>query len=291
MFKASQVFVGLIKGFGAIPCVLCGGKVLQMPLDAVEAASSAGVSKANLVFNPSFCCFCTHNLPYLNASGCPQCAIEDTGGNLCGVCIAHPPKFAATTAAFRYQFPLDRLVQDFKFNANFALLELFANALADRILTTASPPDIIIPVPLSRQRLATRGFNQSVLLAEAVAKILNMKLSATTGFLKTVQVKTQWLEKLRDTPAQAGLALDARRRNIRGAFTLSAAATSAIAVQPNLKIALLDDVMTTGATLSEAAKILKQAGASKVMAMVVARVPPPKAKTQLHTQNNGNLIV
>ena len=265
-----------------IPCVLCGIRAWVIPSRKTLVLPADVAVKAKLSLNPTFCAPCQQSLPFLNPSGCPQCAIEDTGGHLCGVCIAHPPKFDATIAAFRYQFPLDRLVQDYKFNANFALLELFATALADRMIDAGNVPEVIVPVPLSRQRIASRGFNQAALLADAVAQ----KLNASQG----VRVEKTWLEKVRDTPAQAGLPLEARRRNIRDAFTLSASGAAALKAQPNLKIALLDDVITTGATLSEAAKVLKNAGAVHVTAIVVARVPPPRAKTQMQVLSGGNLI-
>ena len=122
-----------------------------------------------------------------------------------------------------------------------------------------------------------------------MAKKINTAL-ATAGAQQQVKVAAQWLERLRDTPAQAGLALDARRRNIRDAFGVTAQCEAALAAAPHLKIALLDDVMTTGATLSEAARVLKMAGANSVTAITIARVPPPRAKLQAQAGNDGNLI-
>jgi ComF family protein len=267
----------------AISCVLCGDRARTVQPRKAAAVAVSVSEHMRLGLSPIFCIPCQESLPFLSPNGCPQCAIEDTDGNLCGTCIAHPPKFDATIAAFRYQFPLDRLVQDYKFNANFALLELFATALADRIFEHGNMPEVIIPVPLSRQRIASRGFNQAALLADAVVKKLNRKANGR----QVARVENQWLEKIRDTPAQAGLALEARRRNIRDAFTLSATGTAAITAQSKPNIALLDDVITTGATLSEAANVLKHAGAAHVTTLVVARVPPPRAKLQRQPSSQG----
>jgi ComF family protein len=283
MVKTPKFLKALFFRGNAISCVLCGDRArIVQPLKAVTVP--VGVpEQVRLGLSPIFCTPCQESLPFLSPNGCPQCAIEDTDGHLCGVCIAHPPKFDATIAAFRYQFPLDRLVQDYKFNANFALLELFATALADRIFEHGNMPEVIIPVPLSRQRIASRGFNQAALLANAVVKQLNRRANGR----QVVRLENNWLEKIRDTPAQAGLALEARRRNIRDAFTLSATGIAAIAAQSKLNIALLDDVITTGATLSEAANVLKHAGAAHVTAIVVARVPPPRAKLQRQSLNQS----
>jgi ComF family protein len=287
MSSVSQFLKSLFSPRNRITCVLCGDDVSRARQHLAILPAHATPEKAKLNLSPIFCPPCQQSLPFVNSNGCPQCAIEDTGGQLCGVCIAHPPKFDATIAAFRYQFPLDRLVQDYKFNANFALLELFATALADRIIEGGNLPDVFIPVPLSRQRIATRGFNQAALLADAVVKKLNVKLNAKQTAQQVVRVENNWLEKIRDTPAQAGLALEARRRNIRDAFTLTPLGVVAIAAQPNLKMALFDDVITTGATLSEAANVLKRAGVVTVTTIVVARVPPPRAKLQRQSSSHG----
>lgn len=198
----------------------------------------------------TLCASCSRELPLWSATGCPRCGEQAAPGQLCGACLAHPPAFDHTIAAFRYAFPLDRLVQSFKFNANLALADLFASALAGA--AGCVRPDTLIALPLARKRLAERGFNQSALLAERVARRLDIDYAA------------HGLLKVRDTPPQAGLNRRARLKNVRGAFASEASLAGK-------HVALVDDVMTTGATLSEAARTLKLAGAATVSAWVVAR--------------------
>ncbi len=198
----------------------------------------------------TLCAACAGELPLWSAGGCPRCGEQATLGLLCGACLAHPPAFDHTIAAFCYAFPLDRLVQSFKFDANLALADLFASALA--AAAGSARPDALIALPLARKRLAERGFNQSALLAERVARRLGIEYAA------------HGLLKVRDTPPQAGLNRRARLKNVRGAFASEASLAGK-------HVVLVDDVMTTGATLSEAAKTLKQAGAVTVSAWVVAR--------------------
>lgn len=202
----------------------------------------------------SLCAACFGDLPSRTASGCLQCDAEATPGQLCGACLSSPPHFDETICAFRYAYPLDRLVQAYKFKANLSLLPLFADALARAVKsrTAQLPPDIIIPLPLGIRRLRERGFNQSSLLAQRVAKTLQIPFDAR-GMLR-----------VRETPPQSGLSRDARLKNVRGAFDCAHRLDGK-------RVALIDDVMTTGATLSEAAKTLKKAGAAHVSAWVIAR--------------------
>lgn len=205
----------------------------------------------------SFCRDCARDLPYRAVGGCPRCAAQSSGGQLCGACLANPPAFDETVAAFRYAFPLDRLLQSYKFNENLSLTAVFSAALlaavrGQLLQTGATLPDRIIPLPLAAKRLAGRGFNQSALLAGVVARELGAAYSPR-GMLK-----------VRDTPPQAGLDREARLKNVRGAFECGESLAG-------LRIAVVDDVMTTGATMSEAASVLKKAGASWISAWVLAR--------------------
>ncbi len=199
--------------------------------------------------------------------GCPRCAEIATQGQLCGACLADAPAFDHTVAAYRYAFPLDRLVQSLKFNANLALAAMLSDALAGAIRNAqaagAPRPDLVVALPLARGRLAARGFNQSALLAGGVARQLDLAYSA------------HGLLKVRETVPQAGLNRAARLKNVRGTFAGDASLAGR-------HVALVDDVMTTGATLSEAAKTLKKCGASAVSAWVVARVGPYRHDTPQH---------
>ena len=220
------------------------------------------------VASNTVCVDCERGLPWSAGSLCPRCA-ADTGQHaesheitlaLCGACVTDLPHFDRTITAFRYDFPVDRLIQAYKFRANLALTGMLAAALAGRIQTCAvqsgaAPfclPDIILPTPLATKRLAERGFNQSALLGREVAKRLGSAFSA------------DGLRRVRETRPQSGLKRDERLKNVRGAF-------ECVENVVGKRIAIVDDVMTTGATLSEAAKALKQNGAIYVEAWAVAR--------------------
>jgi len=168
---------------------------------------------------------------------------------VCGRCLAEPPRFDATVAALAYAFPADVLIQALKFRGELALAPLFAALLSDRI-AQGGPVDLVLPVPLAPRRLRERGYNQSVEIARRLRGRAPLEL-----FL---------CERGRDTAAQAELPWAERRRNVRGAFRCSAAI-------PGGTVAVVDDVMTTGATLDEMAAVLKQAGARRVVNWVVAR--------------------
>jgi len=200
------------------------------------------------------CGDCRIALPHRHGHRCPICDVAAEQDVPCGACLADPPHFDTTVSAFGYVFPLDRLMQSYKFRANLTLVDVFAEALAAQVrLASLPPPDCIVPMPLGRKRLAERGFNQAALLAAALGKSL------------AIPVRLHDLLRVRDTAPQSGLSRDARLKNVRGAFSGSASVTG-------MHIALVDDVMTTGATLSEAARALKKAGAARVEAWVIARV-------------------
>lgn len=186
---------------------------------------------------------------------CPRCAIDSPAGALCGRCLARPPAFDATVAALAYRFPADVMVQALKFNSELALAPLFGALLAHRASASARV-DFLVPVPLSARRLRERGFNQALEIARHVA--------ATTG----LRLNLDACERALDTRAQFELPMDERGKNVRGAFRCSGFLDGA-------RIALVDDVMTTGSTLGEIAATLKRAGASFVANWVLARTPAP----------------
>ena len=203
----------------------------------------------------SLCAACNRDLPFRHVLGCPRCNAPGVENQLCGACLSEPPHFDETISAFSYGYPLDRLVQAYKFNANLSLLPLFADALFRAVCANkvaAAQTDLIIPLPLATRRLSERGFNQSSLLAARVSKTLAIRFDAR-GMLR-----------VRETPPQTGLSREARLKNVRGAFDCAQRLDG-------MRIAVVDDVMTTGATLSEAAKVLKKAGAAHVCAWVIAR--------------------
>ena len=193
------------------------------------------------------CAQCEAELPRLERPLCPRCALESPGGAVCGRCLSRAPAYDATHAALAYDFPADALVHALKFRGELALAPLLAGLLADKV--RADRVDCVVPVPLSAQRLRRRGYNQAVEIARHLRKdALDVALC----------------ERTRDAPPQIELPYAERQRNVRGAFRCTRALIGA-------KVAVVDDVMTTGATLDEMARTLKAAGALQVVNWVIAR--------------------
>jgi ComF family protein len=200
------------------------------------------------------CDACASQMPRIGPA-CPRCALPSAGAALCGACMASPPPFAAAIAAWRYGFPADRLLQAFKYGGRLALAEPLALALLDALRVRAAPlPDGLLALPLAPRRQHERGFNQAQEIASRLARLCGVPLVAG-------------LRRARDAVPQAGLSSRERARNVRGAFE----AAGALAGR---SLAIVDDVMTTGATLGAAAAALRAAGAARVEAWAVARTPP-----------------
>lgn len=196
------------------------------------------------------CAACDADLPRLARLVCPRCALESPRGELCGRCLTQAPAYDATQAALAYEFPADALVQALKFRGELALAPLLAALLTPRL--RAERVDLMVPVPLSRERLRRRGYNQALEIAR---------------HLPRARLELTLCERTRDAPPQMELPYDARQRNVRGAFRCTRPLQGA-------SVAIVDDVMTTGATLDELARTLKGAGAERVVNWVVARTMP-----------------
>ena len=203
------------------------------------------------------CASCHSALPW-QGPACLRCALPLPQAGLCGDCLQAArhqggPALDETHAAFEYAFPLDRLLPRLKFHRDFAAGRVLAQCMAERYASLPRP-DALLPVPLHRARLRRRGYDQALELAKPLARALALPL------LDDV------LHRHKTTTAQSRLDADARQRNLRDAF----------AVAPGAKlpaqVVLLDDVMTTGATLHAAARALRMAGARRVDAWVCARV-------------------
>ena len=198
------------------------------------------------------CAACYANLPR-HHNACPVCAAPGNS-ETCGVCLQQPPAFDSTQAALDYTFPVDKLIQAYKYHQQLALARLFGTLLRQAV-SLQTRPNVILPMPLHAARLRERGFNQALEIAKIIAKDLHLPLA------------THLAQRSINTLSQATLAWDARKKNMRGAF----------ACDLNLEgmhIALVDDVMTSGATLHALAKTLKRAGASRIDVWVVARAIP-----------------
>jgi ComF family protein len=194
------------------------------------------------------CAGCCADLPPLSES-CPRCAQPSPRGAPCGACLAAPPHFDRTVAVWRYAFPCDRLIHALKYRARLPVAVFFARALAARL---AERVDMVVPMPLHRSRLAERGFNPSVEIARALTRCTGDALSLVAA------------RRVRHTIPQAELPLDQRAANVRDAFSCSPGVRGR-------RVAVVDDVMTTGTTLDELARALKAAGALSVQNWVVAR--------------------
>jgi ComF family protein len=195
------------------------------------------------------CTPCDADLPRVAEPCCPRCALPSPRGEVCGRCLNEAPHYDATVAALSYEFPADVLVHALKFRGELALAGLLGGLLSKQIQT--GEIDRVIAVPLSAARLRERGYNQSVEIARQLGAKLDLALCV----------------RERDTPAQMDLPYAERKRNVRGAFRCTRSLAGA-------RVAVVDDVMTTGATLNEVASVLKQAGAARVVNWVVARTRP-----------------
>lgn len=198
------------------------------------------------------CAACDRAMPWLGAA-CARCAMPLRTPGTCGACLQRRNAFDSAHAAFEYRFPLDRLVQRFKFGGDLAIGAWLARRLADRLLE-ASMPDLLVVPPLSRASLVERGFNQ----AAEIARVLSTRLGP--------RLALDAVAKVRDTGAQHVLGARERRANLHGAFACRLRLEGE-------SIAIVDDVVTTGATADVLAGVLKAAGAGTVTVWSVARTP------------------
>lgn len=202
------------------------------------------------------CEACAFELPRRPPSACPCCGLPGLGGGRCAACERERPAYDATIALYDFVFPVDAMVHALKYRHRLSMAAFFGAALAARAPDFGGQVDLLLPMPLHPRRLAERGFNQAVELARPLACARGLPLGLAV------------VRKLRDIPAQAGLDREARLRNPRGAFECDVS----LAGQ---RVIVVDDVMTTGATLDELARTLKRQGASWVGNLVVARTPAP----------------
>ncbi len=201
------------------------------------------------------CAGCFRDLPFL-LGGCARCAAPLAGetipGLVCGQCLRHPPVFQRAVGVFHYSSPIDYLIHQLKFRGSLTAARLLGQLMAARLAQSPGPlPQLLIPVPLHRHRLRERGYNQAVELARPIARALCIPMATCCI-------------RARHTAAQSALLPAERRRNVRGAFQ--------VASSPAAKhVAIIDDVMTTGHTVGELARILRGNGVEHVQVWACAR--------------------
>jgi ComF family protein len=200
------------------------------------------------------CIDCEADLPWLK-NACVVCSIPLPDGNeICGRCLFNKPAFARCHSGFVYQYPIDRLILDFKENQKLLLGKLLARLLLGSFPEEFMPPDLLVPVPLHKSAYWKRGFNQSLEIAEVLSSAWSVPLDAGS------------CRRIVSTRQQKSLRLKDRARNIRGAFTIRK-------VYQGERIAIVDDVVTTGATVSELAVQLMSSGAGSAEVICIARTP------------------
>lgn len=256
--RLSNLAIGMLNKArrGARSCIAAA-----LPRDCALCARATG--------DAGLCVACTASIA-MAAGACPACALPAPGvaqlppehpgappaPAICGRCLAHPPAWDAAIAAGAYRFPLDRLVMRLKYAADLPLAATLGATLAHAAAARGAigRVDALVPMPLAPARQRERGFNQAREIARAIA--------AATG-LPLIDA----LRRSRHAAPQASLAWRERARNVRGAFSARGALDGA-------RVALVDDVMTSGATAAAACSALRRAGASRVEAWVVARTLP-----------------
>lgn len=195
------------------------------------------------------CPECVADLPEISHH-CPLCAIPLQRDAICGDCLKKPPPQDRSISLFAYQDPVDRCISAFKYHQQLGFAPLFAELLAKKV-EHDYPFATLIPVPLHPAKIRSRGFNQSMELARRLSRHLSLPLDADC------------LVRSRNTQAQSQLSAKARRHNIRNAFQCKRS--------PPDSVILIDDVLTSGCTVSEAASTLKNAGTQHIEVWTVAR--------------------
>jgi ComF family protein len=184
---------------------------------------------------------------------CPVCARHSLHKDICGSCLIQQPPFSSAEVLFDYQYPADQLIKAFKFNNRPELASRFADVLAKKLTKKEVVlPDVIVPVPLHKNRQQERGYNQSLELAKQLGRQLGVKVSFSQ------------CSRTINTDPQSTLPMKTRRKNVIGAFSLSKSKIPE-------HIAIVDDVITTGSTVSELSRLFKKAGCQQIDIWAIAR--------------------
>ncbi len=203
--------------------------------------------------NTDICSECSKSIPIIN-SYCPICGVKSKQNIVCGTCQKQPPHFDQTYAGFDYTTPIDHFIKRLKYSKQLEFARILGEMFSHRLASTETPiPETVIPVPLHKERLRERGFNQSLEIARSVAKQLGIAIDYKS------------VGRVKPTPPQTELPFKKRRANVRNAFKI-------IKSIKGQHVAIIDDVMTTGSTADELARCLKQSGVRRVDVWTVARV-------------------
>lgn len=203
------------------------------------------------------CVYCEHDLPYLG-SHCLRCALPLPNSQhplICGHCLRQSTVIDRTIALFRYDSPLPQWLYSIKFRHHMGYLTVLGELLAshlNQILSPSEYPEMIIPMPLHPHRQQKRGFNQAMELAKFIGKIIN------------IPVENHYCHRIRDTEQQSQLPFEERKRNLRSAFRVDTRLCTK-------SVAIVDDVVTTGATVRSLAKALRTQGVSQISVWCAAR--------------------
>lgn len=233
-----------------------GDRVLDLFLPPQCLACRATIDRQG-----ALCAACWESVDFLASPCCGICGhpfeFDPGEGALCAACLDRRPAYGRARAVLRYAPPARDLVLGFKYGDQTYAAPAFGRWLARAGRELLAEADVLVPVPLHWTRLFQRRFNQSILIARALARESGLPMAADL------------LMRLRRTPPQGRLSPAARRRNVQGAFAVRSGREESVAGR---KVLLIDDVMTTGATIEACAEALFEAGAAGVDALTLARV-------------------
>ena len=224
--------------------------VRQLPgaaLDLLFPLNCLGCQREGRVL----CASCIEALPVLKPPYCAVCA-QPNAPATCDTCFESPPAFDGVRAPYQMEGTIQEAIHSLKYRGLKAAAPELAELLARYLAENPIPGDLLMPVPLHPRRLRSRGYNQSALLAKELSKKLGLDMNQ------------RLLARARNTPPQVNATRDDRRKNVQGSFQCDGPVDGRAVI-------LVDDVSTTGSTLSACAAALKAAGASSVWGLVLAR--------------------
>lgn len=242
-------------------CFLCGCSVgshkkqIEPHSRTFISQTAQPVKRQSLSFAPIICQFCHQHLPFSNDT-CISCGLPLTSKQLvpCGECLKNSPPYNRTLSAFHYEAPISDFITQLKYSAQLQLLPLLCDYLINKILQSYNDsrlPNKILAVPLHPTKQVQRGFNQSQLIALQIAKALG------------IDIINKGIHRIKQTQAQPGLDSIERKKNMKNAFLIDCKLPE--------HIAIVDDVVTTGMTVSELAKQARLRGAKQIDVWCIAR--------------------